>query len=101
MHYSQIDVFVLHHKEVKEAFDLSDKLGLNDIDDRSEAFTQILSKIPLLEEVVRLNGGVLMDKRTRLRTYFALSQLDGLIEDGELEQKVRGSRRENLVRRIN
>lgn len=101
LHPKQIVAFVEFHKEVKEEFDRSEDLGINRLDEKSEVFRQIIEQSPLLQNIIEEANGRIMSRRDRLRMFFALNQLDNLIEDGRLEKGIKGNRGKNVVRRIN
>lgn len=97
---SQIEAFIEHHNRVKIDFDKSGDMGLNKLDEISPELTNFINQNPELKAMIMQQGGELLSLQTRRRLFFALSQLDTVIENGMLEKRVKGKRKENLIGRV-
>jgi hypothetical protein len=96
----QLGEFVEHHKAMRQQFEESDDIGLTRLDEMSQVFQDLVRGSPFLQAAIEAQGGMLLETEDRRRVFFALNQLDRLIESGQLEQTVRRTKKQNVVRRI-
>lgn len=91
----QIDEFILYHKKAKQELEKSMEMGLVD-NESSEVVAKLIKEFPMAEYLMEDNG-ILLTPAKRRRAYFALNQLDNLIENETLEMRVRGKRKQNYI----
>lgn len=95
----QMDEFIAYHEQVKKEFEETSNKGINDLDEMSEEFRDIIEGSPGLRALIESQNGLFLNARDRNRFYCALMQLDNAIEKGLLEQRLMGKSGVNVVRR--
>ncbi len=91
--------FIEFHRNAKEQLQQSLDMGMADTEE-SEKISQLFEEFPLAKMMME-GEGVLLTPSDRRRAFFALNQLDNLIENGTLEKRVLGKKAGNIVGQSN
>jgi hypothetical protein len=95
----QYERFIEFHRNAKVELQKSFDMGMADTV-MSEKITELFNEFPLAKMMME-GEGVLLTPSDRRRVYFALNQLDNLIENGTLEKRVLGKKAGNIVGQSN
>lgn len=95
----QYERFVEFHQNTKQELQQSLEMGMADTEE-SEKISQIFEEFPLAKMMME-GEGIILTPSDRRRVFFALNQLDNLIENGTLEKRVLGKKAGNIVGQSN
>ena len=97
----RIQDFIEYHSEIKGQFEASTELNSKGSEMLTAKLREYIENDPLLSRLLAANNGMLFSNQDRRRMFFALSQIDRLIEE-DLEKLVNARQgKRNIVRRAN